>query len=139
MLNNSKNNKYCPFCKKSNVIRKGINSNYKQRYYCKDCKKYFQNNNKQIPIWAYKAYEDYNFNNIILKRLSNIYHKSIPTIKKYFNIIINKEIKDKELKDKNKHKNNNNVINTNNNDNNNNNNINNRHSINLIFDGTFLK
>jgi len=40
----------CRYCEKPNSIKKGIRKNV-QRYYCKTCKKYFQNEYK------YKAYQ----------------------------------------------------------------------------------
>ncbi|MFL0095026.1 IS1 family transposase [Tenacibaculum maritimum] len=40
----------CTRCTSSNSIRKGLQNN-KQRFYCKDCKKYFQ------PEYVYQAYK----------------------------------------------------------------------------------
>ena len=120
MKNLKKDKIFCPNCKSLNCIKKGLlttNIKVKQRYYCKDCKKYFIKKDTLIPKMYRKAYEDYILKNLILKDLSKKYHKSIPTLIKYFDLIGKK------------HNNYFKVIN----------NKINLKSINLVFDGTFFK
>ena len=103
--------KNCPKCESKNFIKKGLDCD-KQRYFCKDCNKYFQPK-VLLPSWVKKAYNDYAFKSMILKDLSAKYNKSIPTLIKYFDILINKPSKTSKN--------------------------NNEQAINLIFDATFFK
>lgn len=83
----------CPKCGSTNIIKKGLDKNKnvkKQRYFCKDCKRYFQPK-VYLPSWVKKAYNDYVFKNFILKDLSIKFRKSIKTITKYFDLLNNLE------------------------------------------------
>lgn len=84
--------KKCPKCGSENFIKKGLDGE-KQRYFCKECKKYFQPK-IALPSWVKKAYNDYVFKSIILVDLSIKYNKSIKTIVKYFDILNNVETKE---------------------------------------------
>lgn len=102
----------CPICKSKNITKKGKNTDDRQRYFCKNCKKYFQPK-IELPSWVKKAYNDYAFKGMIYKDLTIKYNKSIPTLVKYFDILNNKPNKPNKN--------------------------NNKQPINLIFDATFFK
>jgi hypothetical protein len=117
--------KNCSKCGSINFIKKGINSNGKQKYFCLDCKKYFQI--KTITLgWVKKAYKDYTYGNMIYRDLVIKYKKSIPTLTKYFDLL-------------NKEKNNNKLENIINNKSKETINSIAKTPINLVFDATFLK
>lgn len=102
----------CPYCKNKNIKKRGKNIDGKQRYFCNDCKKHFQPK-AELPSWVNKAYNDYAVKGVIYKDLSVKYNKSIPTLTKYFDILISKPNKfNKNIKEQ---------------------------PINLIFDATFFK
>jgi len=121
--------KNCSKCGSINFIKKGINSNGKQKYFCLDCKRYFQI--KTITLgWVKKAYRDYTHGNMVYRDLVIKYKKSIPTLTKYFDLL-NKENNTINNESKNIINNNiklketiNSIVKT---------------PINLVFDATFLK
>lgn len=91
--------KSCPKCGSINFVKRGFyktKNTKKQKYYCKDCKHKFQLK-VVLPSWVNKAYDDYVFNDMILKNLSIKYSKFIPTLVKYFDIL--NEIETKEYVD----------------------------------------
>ena len=95
---------YCPKCGSFNIIKKGLDKNIsKQRYFCKDCKRYFQPK-IILPSWVKKAYKDYTYGNMIYKDLVIKYKKSIPTLTKYFDLLgdLNKEQYKKDVSNKKK-------------------------------------
>ena len=110
----------CLICKSKNITKKGRNTDDRQRYFCKNCKKYFQPK-IELPSWVKKAYNDYAFKGMIYKDLTIKYNKSIPTLVKYFDILNNESNKI--------NKNNKQQLNK----------SNNKQPINLIFDATFFK
>jgi|WetSurMetagenome_2_1015567.scaffolds.fasta_scaffold258274_2 hypothetical protein len=82
--------RYCLKCGSFNILKKGKNRDNKQRYFCNDCKRYFQPK-ISLPSWVKKAYDDYVFRSMIYKDLVIKYKKSIPTLTKYFDLLNNLE------------------------------------------------
>lgn len=80
------NSRHCPYCNcTKNIIKYGKQSN-KQRYYCRNCNKVFQNKPRpsrlQNLIW-----DDLVFGKMTFELLAQKYHKSKNTISKIVNSI----------------------------------------------------
>lgn len=84
----------CPKCDSSNITKRGKcltkNNKQKQTYFCKNCNHRFQPK-VIMPSWVKKAYKEYANKCMLLKDLSIKYSKSIPTINKYFDLLIDKK------------------------------------------------
>ena len=69
--------KKCPFCGNQRTKKCGKNGNGKQRYFCSDCKKYFQRQKYKTHSKSIKIWHQYVWERQTLSTLSNRYNRSI--------------------------------------------------------------
>ncbi len=79
------NKKKCPYCTSIKCIKKGFQNGIR-RWYCKECKKYFQANKKVLPSKE-ELFCLYVFNKQTLKELAREYHIETKKLQRFFDEI----------------------------------------------------
>jgi transposase-like protein len=78
------NNKYCPECESSRVIKRGIQDDV-QIYFCKDCKVRFRNKRKHKNFLVEEMWNNFVFHKQTIRELVFKYELDKKTIHKYLN------------------------------------------------------